>query len=129
MNLLLDTHTFLWSAYSPELLSEKVRQLLTNEDHNWWLSLASIWEIQIKNQLGKLNLRLPLEELIEVQQQTNGLQLLFIELSHIYALSELYGFHRDPFDRLLIAQAKVEQLPILSRDSMFDQYCIERIWV
>jgi PIN domain nuclease of toxin-antitoxin system len=129
VNLLLDTHTFLWAIDSPELLPERIEQLLSNNTSIWFLSLASVWEIQIKSELGKLRLSLPLSELIETQQQTNDLRLLPIELSHIYALSGLPHHHRDPFDRLLITQARVERLPLLSRDSIFDAYDLERIWI
>ena len=129
MNLLLDTHTFLWAIDSPELLPERIEQLLSNNTSIWFLSLTSVWEIQIKSELGKLRLSLPLSELIETQQQTNDLQLLPVELSHIYALSGLPHHHRDPFDRLLITQARVERLPLLSRDSIFDAYDLERIWI
>ena len=129
MNLLLDTHTFLWAIDSPELLPERIEQLLSNNTSIWFLSLTSVWEIQIKSELGKLRLSLPLSELIETQQQTNDLRLLPVELSHIYALSGLPHHHRDPFDRLLITQARVERLPLLSRDSIFDAYDLERIWI
>ncbi|MGA7932138.1 MAG: type II toxin-antitoxin system VapC family toxin [Kovacikia sp.] len=129
MNLLLDTHTFLWAIDSPKLLPGRIEQLLSNNTSIWFLSLASVWEIQIKSELGKLRLSLPLSELIETQQQTNDLRLLPIELSHIYALSGLPHHHRDPFDRLLITQARVERLPLLSRDSIFDAYDLERIWI
>jgi len=92
------------------------------------LSLASVWEMQIKRQLGKLSLNLPLPELIASQQQTNGLQLLPIELNHIFMLENLPQFHRDPFDRLLIAQAVTEQIPVLSIDTVFDHYPVQRLW-
>lgn len=129
MNLLLDTHTFLWAVDCPEKLSERIVQLLADEANIWCLSLASVWEIQIKSQLGKLQLSLPLSELIETQQQINDLLLLPIELNHIYALTELSQHHRDPFDRLLIVQSRVEQMPLLSRDSVFDTYGVDRIWL
>ncbi|MDJ0617245.1 MAG: type II toxin-antitoxin system VapC family toxin [Calothrix sp. MO_192.B10] len=128
MNLLLDTHVFIWAAGNPERLSENVRELLTDASNTWMLSLASIWEMQIKLQLGKLNLNLSLPSLIENQQRVNALQLLPIELTYIWGLTNLPNHHRDPFDRLLIAQAIVEQLPILSIDSAFDAYPIQRLW-
>lgn len=105
MNLLLDTHVFIWLSLTPEQLSQRVTDLLMDETNLWFLSLVSVWEMQIKQQLGKLSLNLPLPELIASQQQTNGLQLLPIELNHIFTLENLPQFHRDPFDRLLIAQA------------------------
>jgi PIN domain nuclease of toxin-antitoxin system len=84
--------------------------------------------MQIKLQIGKLTLNLPLPQLIENQCQTNGLQLLSIETSHIYALNNLPPHHKDPFDRILIAQAIVEQIAILSIDEIFDNYPIQRLW-
>jgi len=128
MNLLLDTHVFIWLSLTPERLSEQVTDLLMDETNLWFLSLASVWEMQIKRQLGKLSLNLPLPELIASQQQTNGLQLLPIELNHIFTLENLPQFHRDPFDRLLIAQAITEQIPLLSIDTVFDHYPVQRLW-
>mgnify|MGYP000541817322 CR=1 FL=1 len=128
MNLLLDTHVFIWLSLAPEQLSEPVTDLLMDEKNLWFLSLASVWEMQIKRQLGKLSLNLPLPELIASQQQTNGLQLLPIELNHIFTLENLPQFHRDPFDRLLIAQAITEQIPLLSIDTVFDHYPVQRLW-
>lgn len=80
------------------------------------LSVASVWEMQIKQQLGKLTLRLPLSELIEDQQKTNGVEILPISLAHVLALEALPPHHKDPFDRLLIAQANAEQIGLLSAD-------------
>jgi PIN domain nuclease of toxin-antitoxin system len=90
------------------------------------LSIVSVWEMQIKIQLGKLNFDLPLSELIESQQQANDLQLLSITTLHIYALENLPNHHRDPFDRLLVAQAMTEKIPLLSIDAVFEQYPVER---
>ncbi|NJN11922.1 MAG: type II toxin-antitoxin system VapC family toxin [Richelia sp. RM2_1_2] len=128
MNVLLDTHVLIWWSISPSNLSENVYKLLDNQVNNLFFSLASIWEMQIKLQIGKLSLNLPLPELIEDQRQTNGLQLLSIETSHIYALNNLPSHHKDPFDRILIAQAMVEQMPVVSIDEVFDNYPIKRLW-
>lgn len=128
MNILLDTHVLIWSAGDPDRLPTKVVNLLTDTSNTLIFSLASIWEMQIKLQLGKLTLDLPLPELVESQCQTNGLQLLSIETSHIYTLTNLPDRHRDPFDRILIAQAIVEQMPIVSIDAVFDNYPIEKLW-
>lgn len=128
MNLLLDTHVLIWLSLSPEELSEQVTALLMSETNTWFLSIASVWEMQIKRQLGKLTLSLPLSQLIADQQQTNQLQLLSIELNHIFMLENLAQVHRDPFDRLIIAQAITEQMPLLSIDTIFDQYPIQRLW-
>ncbi|MBD2504237.1 type II toxin-antitoxin system VapC family toxin [Anabaena azotica] len=128
MNLLLDTHVLIWSTGNPEKLSENVRNLLLDTSNSWVVSIASVWEIQIKYQLGKLNLISPLPSLIETQQRVNKLRILPIELAHIYALDGLPNHHRDPFDRIVIAQAIVEKIPLLSVDTVFDAYPIQKIW-
>ncbi|MBE9215256.1 type II toxin-antitoxin system VapC family toxin [Plectonema cf. radiosum LEGE 06105] len=128
MNILLDTHTFIWSTANPESLSQTVTNLLTDTNNTWILSIASVWEMQIKLQLGKLNLNSSLPNLIDNQQRVNNLQILPIDLTHIYALNNLPSHHKDPFDRILIAQAMVEQIPIVSIDEVFDNYPIKRLW-
>jgi PIN domain nuclease of toxin-antitoxin system len=128
VKLLLDTHVLIWWTSSSEKLSESVYSLLSDSDNTLKFSIASIWEIQIKLQLGKLTLNSSLASLIENQQRVNNLQLLPIELVHIYALAGLPNHHRDPFDRILIAQAIVEKIPIVSIDSVFDAYPSERLW-
>ncbi|MHC5718853.1 MAG: type II toxin-antitoxin system VapC family toxin [Nostoc sp.] len=128
MNFLLDTHTLIWWSIDPVKLSQQARNLLDDRSNTLFLSIISVWEIQIKLQIGKLTLKMPLSELIKDQQETNDLQLLPIELTHIYALTNLPNHHRDPFDRLLIAQATVEKVPIVSIDSDFDRYPIQRLW-
>lgn len=128
MKLLLDTHVLIWSAGNPEKLSQRVRNLLIDTNNLWVTSIASVWELQIKSQLGKLNLSSPLPNFIETQQRVNNLQILPIELSHIYALESLPNHHRDPFDRILIAQAMVEKMPLLSIDVIFDAYPVQRMW-
>jgi PIN domain nuclease of toxin-antitoxin system len=128
MRLLLDTHVLIWSTGNPEKLSERVRNLLLDTNNSWVVSIASVWELQIKCQLGKLNLSLPLPSLMESQQRINKLQILPIELSHIYALDGLPNHHRDPFDRIVIAQAIVEKIPVLSADTVFDAYPVQKIW-
>jgi PIN domain nuclease of toxin-antitoxin system len=128
MRLLLDTHILIWWSSNSERLSENVHNLITDANNTIIFSIASVWEMQIKFQLGKLNLDSPLPELIETQKQTNGLQILPIELSHIYTLDGLPNHHRDPFDRILVAQAIFEKIPLLSIDAVFDAYPINRIW-
>ncbi|MDO9303603.1 MAG: type II toxin-antitoxin system VapC family toxin [Anaerolineales bacterium] len=91
------------------------------------LSVASIWEMQIKSQLGKLQLRMPLPELIR-EQQGNGLEVLPVEPSHIFALDSLPNHHKDPFDRLLIAQAIVEGAALVSADPLVKQYPVSVEW-
>ena len=122
MRLLLDTHIFLWWAGEPGRLSARVRALCEDTSNELVLSVVSVWEMQIKLQLGKLRLGLPLQDLIATQQRTNGLVILPIELAHVLALQGLPGHHNDPFDRLLIAQANVEGVTLLSADSVFSRY-------
>lgn len=128
MRLLLDTHVLIWSAANPERISGTVTSLLNDTSNSWVMSIASIWEIQIKLQTGKLTINAPLPELVESQQQDNDAQILPIDVSHVYALNSLPNHHRDPFDRILIAQAMVEKIPLLSIDAVFDAYPIQRMW-
>lgn len=127
MRLLLDTHTFIWWFSDSKRLSSNSYELITDPENDLVLSLISIWEIQIKSQLGKLTLNAPLPEVIERQRQINKLQLLSLELNHIYTLHQLANHHRDPFDRLLIAQSIAEQLVLMSKDAVFDRYNIQRV--
>lgn len=128
MRLLLDTHTFIWWDSEPTKLSAQALTLCQDQRNSLLLSVASIWEIQIKLQLDKLKLTLPLAELIESQQQTNHLEILPILLPHVLALQHLPAHHKDPFDRLLIAQANVEDVIILSNDPMFPKYTDKVLW-
>ena len=122
MKILVDTHIFIWFSQDLNQLSRSASALLRNPDNEIFLSMASVWEIQIKVDIQKLALPIPLLDLIALQRQTNDLQILPIELRHIYALSALPMHHRDPFDRLLIAQSLAEQMPILSADAVFERY-------
>jgi len=128
MRLLLDTHTFIWWDSDPERLSKHVLSLCQNPEHELFLSVASVWEMQIKMQLRKLELRLPLAELMRQQQEQNGIFLLSITMNHVLALDSLPVHHKDPFDRLLIAQACAEDLTLISGDPVFSQYSVHRIW-
>ncbi len=128
MNLLLDTHVFLWLRNAPEKIPQKVLDLYEDIHNDVYLSMVSVWEIQIKNQLGKLELDLPINELIEQQCLKNGLQILAIETAHIYALKDLPFHHNDPFDRLILAQAQLENLKLVSADTVFHRYNTDLIW-
>ncbi|HXT34299.1 MAG TPA: type II toxin-antitoxin system VapC family toxin [Chloroflexota bacterium] len=127
MRLLLDTHVFLWLAIEPESLSARARALCQDSEHELLLSFASIWEMQIKQQLGKLTFATPLADLIAVQRVGNRIALLPIALAHILALADLPLLHKDPFDRLLIAQANTEGITILSADSTLPAYQVRLI--
>lgn len=128
MKYLLDTNTFIWWNKDFLKLSEKARAIVQDRNHTLLLSLASVWEIQIKVQLGKLTIPVALAELLQKQQEANQIELLPIVLPHILALENLPPHHRDPFDRLLVAQAQIENLPLLSGDSLLSSYAIELIW-
>jgi PIN domain nuclease of toxin-antitoxin system len=128
MKLLLDTHAFIWSFDEPEKLSPKALALLSDGDNDLILSVASVWEMQIKIQQGRLKFTIPLRELIESQRQTNGVQVLPVELEHVLALDALPALHRDPFDRLLVAQANVEGAFLVSRDPVFSSYPVKLLW-
>jgi PIN domain nuclease of toxin-antitoxin system len=128
MNILLDTHVFLWLRSSPEKIPEKVLSAYYDLNNEIFLSVASIWEIQIKHQLGKLVLELPLDRLIDEQCVNNGLQLVPIETYHIFALAELPFHHKDPFDRLILVQAQLENLKLASADTVFCDYDVNLFW-
>ena len=128
MTLLLDTHAFIWWDSAPDKLSSRARAACQDRTNLLFLSVASAWEMQIKLQLDKLKLTLPLSELLESQRQTNHLEILPILLPHVVALPQLPAHHKDPFDRLLIAQAAVEDVVILSNDPMFPKYTNKVLW-
>lgn len=102
--------------------------LIEDSTNQPFLSMASLWEMAIKLSLGKLNLGQSFETLIPQQMDQNGIKLTNIEINHLVIVSALPFYHRDPFDRLLIAQAIAKNLPIISADSSFDAYPIQRLW-
>jgi PIN domain nuclease of toxin-antitoxin system len=128
MRLLLDTHSFLWFIGGTSELSDLAKSLIQDSDNDVLLSIASLWEIAIKVSLEKLSLGKSFGELIPQQIAENSIRLLNISIAHTVAVTTLPFHHRDPFDRLLIAQAMVEKIPIVSRDRVFDAYEIERLW-
>lgn len=128
MKFLLDTHTFLWFIEGSPQLSTKAPKLIDTRTNRSYLSVASLWEIAIKISLGKLQLSRPFEVLIPRELGRRNLTRLDITVEHTAQVSKLPFHHRDPFDRLLIAQALVEQLPIVSADVSFDAYGVTRLW-
>ena len=122
MKLLLDTHIFLWFIMGSPHLSAEDRALIEDETNRKFLSVASLWEIAIKSSIGKLNLSAPFDQLIPQQINLNGFELLPIEIAHLATVATLPFHHRDPFDRLLIAQSITEKMPVVSSDSAFDAY-------
>jgi PIN domain nuclease of toxin-antitoxin system len=127
MKYLLDTHAFMWMDSEPEKLSAHVQQLCQDTENTLMLSVVSIWEMQIKNQLGKLRLNLPLAEVVR-EQQENGIEILPVEAAHIFALESLPNLHKDPFDRLLVAQAMAEDMVLISADPLIKQYPARVEW-
>ncbi len=122
MRFLLDTHIFIWWNDEPERLSPRALELCENPSNTLVLSVASVWEMQIKYQLGKLTLSAPLQTIIESQMRNNGLEILPVTLPHVLALQNLPPIHKDPFDRLIIAQSNAENVSLLSIDAVFEQY-------
>ena len=127
MRLLLDTHTLIWFDAEPERLSDRSRSMLTDDNNDLFLSIASIWEMQVKLQTGRLMLRLPLSLLIDEQIKNAGLTILSIEPRHVYQLQTLPDVHRDPFDRIMIAQAIVENLLFVSKDLVLGEYPVQQV--
>jgi len=125
MKLLLDTHIFIWWADQPEKLPPATLSALEDDANELLLSVVSVWEMQIKIQLGKLKLTLPLKELVKKQQETNDLTVSAVALTHVLALDALPFHHKDPFDRLLIAQSIEEGLTIVTADSQFSSYSVK----
>ncbi len=128
MKYFLDSHAFLWHVLADSRLSNKATQLIRNERNVFLLSTACIWEMGIKSALGKLKINKPFDEFLFFHLQNRQLQVFDIALPHIIEAVSLPLHHRDPFDRLLAAQCKMENLPVISNDTMLDKYGIERVW-
>jgi len=128
MNLLLDTHAFIWWNEGDKKLPSKIDQLLRDRSNQVWLSLASVWEMQIKVQIGKLRLSRPLPDLIDQEIRVNRLRLLSISYDDILHLEQLPMHHRDPFDRIIIAQALTGGFHLVSDDSNMPMYDVPLLW-
>ncbi len=127
MDLLLDTHALLWFYGGDDLLPKDIGQQIRNPDNRCLVSVASLWEITIKISLGKLIIGTPISTLFEFLER-NQLWVLPIGLPHILRLETLPYHHKDPFDRIIIAQALAEQVPIVTKDLIFSDYGINRQW-
>ncbi len=126
MRVLLDTHTFLWAITDASRLSVKARALMTSAES--WFSVASIWEVIVKVQSGKLSLPRPTGPFLTSELASSGVQILPVTLNHVLRVESLEPHHRDPFDRVLVAQSIEENLPILTADRVFDKYPVKVIW-
>ncbi len=127
MNLLIDTHTFLWFVNDDPQLSTGAATLLES-DNSVFLSIASLWEIAIKVSIGKLTLSQPFEQFMPEQLALNDITVLPIRIVDCHQLIGLPFHHRDPFDRIILAQALVEGVPVVSIDTAFDAYAVNRLW-
>jgi len=127
MDLLLDTHTLIWFFNADEQLSINARNLVANPTNNCFLSIASIWEMGIKISLNKLELRGNLAQVAQFMAE-NSIELLPITFGHVQQLATLPFHHRDPFDRIIIAQALIEQLVLVTKDAVFGQYKAATVW-
>jgi len=128
MKVLLDTHAFLWLVTGDDRLSEKARQTFLNPKNSLFFSTASFWEICIKKSLGKISLKNEWVETVQDEMEINAIRWLPIEMPHCAEVTKLPFHHRDPFDRMLIAQVITENMQLLSRDNRLSAYAIERIW-
>lgn len=128
MKLLLDAHSFIYFVDRPDALPSAARAALEDPSNDLFLSLVSPWEMQVKSTLGKLQLSKPVVELVQAELDRAAIQLLPITLHHIDALSRLPDHHRDPFDRLLIAQAVHEGLTLVSSYRIIAKYAAPVLW-
>jgi PIN domain nuclease of toxin-antitoxin system len=126
MKYLIDTHVFLWAASNPSRLSATAAEAC--EAGQLWLSVASIWEIAIKIQIGRLQIPDSLRDFMGKHIRIGQISVLPIHSRHAFRQGELPLYHRDPFDRMLVAQSIEERLPLISRDPLLDPYAIERVW-
>jgi len=124
----LDTHTFLWWITDDPRLSSRVRDIIGDGDNKLFLSAASGWEMAIKAGIGKLDLPGSLEAFISEQLAVNAIESLPIQMSHALHVYALPAYHRDPFDRIIVVQARLENLPILTSDPEIGRYPVETIW-
>jgi PIN domain nuclease of toxin-antitoxin system len=127
MRYLLDTHAFLWLATDDPQLTAAARTIFTDSEQECFLSAASVWEMAIKSSLGKLTLATSLSQLVRGGLE-RGLRLLDVTASHAYLTERLPFHHRDPFDRMLVAQALQEGMNLISRDGQLDAYAVARVW-
>jgi len=128
MNYLLDTHTLLWIVTDDNQLSSKAMKIFLDEKNEIFISIASLWEIAIKVSLDRLELGQPLSDFYYKHIVGNRISLLEIKVEHLAVLENLEYHHRDPFDRLIVCQSFVEEIPVLSSDKTFSKYPIKRIW-
>ncbi len=128
LKLLLDSQVFLWAIDQPGMLSKKAKKALLDEGNELYVSVASIWEIRLKVQAGKLKLPKGPEYLESNLRKLGVKAYLPVELFHIYQTDQLEMIHKDPFDRLLVAQAMVEGMTLVSKDAAIAKYGVKVLW-
>jgi PIN domain nuclease of toxin-antitoxin system len=128
LRYLLDTGVWLWSVGEPSRISRKARDVMADISHDVFLSAVTSWEVAIKAASGKLQLPEPPDLYVPRRMAAQGLRPLALSHEHALAAFALPAHHRDPFDRLLIAQAKVEEMTLISADRMFDRYPVQLLW-
>lgn len=128
MRVLVDTRAFLWWVEGDRALPVKARAALADPDNECLISLVSVWELAIKASLGKLKLALPVQRYVVEHVAANGFAMLDIRMAHVGRIESLAKHHGDPFDRLLIAQALEEKLPVVTADPIFRAYGVKRVW-
>jgi PIN domain nuclease of toxin-antitoxin system len=128
MRVLLDTHSFLWWITDDPRLSMRAREIMSDGENHLFFSAASAWEIAIKARLGRLTISEPIATFVPAQLAENAIEGLPIGLSHALHVHSLPDHHRDPFDRMLIAQSQIENLPILTGDAWIARYPVETVW-
>lgn len=128
MKFIADTHAFLWFISDSPQLSKQAKSVFESSDNERLLSLASIWEMAIKESLGKLSFSHPIEQFLPEQIKLNYFQVFDISMEHALRIARLPLYHRDPFDRMIVAQALAAELPIVSSDKALDAYGVRRLW-
>ena len=128
MKLLIDTHALIWFLEDDPKLSATARAVVEDAANERWVSMASGWEMAIKSQIGKLKLPLAFEGLFPGALESLGFSILPIQAGHLHRYHALPLHHRDPFDRLLVAQALVDGFTIVGDDAAFDEYGVARVW-
>jgi PIN domain nuclease of toxin-antitoxin system len=128
VRVLIDTHIFIWYVQNSDRLPSSITAIINDGRNDILLSIASVWEMAIKQSTGKLNLGTPYASFIAEQMRLNSMELLPVRLEHLELITTLPLHHRDPFDRLLIAQSIVEDILLISADSVFSLYPVQRMW-
>ncbi|NLY02506.1 MAG: type II toxin-antitoxin system VapC family toxin [Rhodopirellula sp.] len=128
MKLILDAHALIWAVDDPPKLGSQATRALRDPANDLFVSAGTVWELAIKVGLGKLSLSLPFREWMHLAMSDLGTAVLPITVEYADVQSRLPRYHGDPFDRLLVAQAQVENMSLLSSDSVLDQYGVARIW-